>query len=76
MPPKDPELVSLRKELEDLIAKCQVNTCKSMYFVRICLLLLLLKRKCIYFFNSVQLNLFKFVIVSLCNVSINILFDK
>lgn len=24
MPPKDPELVSLRKELEDLIAKCQV----------------------------------------------------
>jgi len=25
MPPKDPELASLRKELEDLIAKCQVN---------------------------------------------------
>jgi len=24
MPPKDPELISLRKELEDLIAKCQV----------------------------------------------------
>lgn len=24
MPPKDPELVALRKELEDLIAKCQV----------------------------------------------------
>lgn len=40
MPPKDPELVSLRKELEDLIAKCQVNTCKSMCYVRICLLLL------------------------------------
>lgn len=53
MPPKDPELVSLRKELEDLIAKCQVNTCKSMYYVKICLLLLLLKHKCIYFFNSV-----------------------
>lgn len=24
MPPKDPELIALRKELEDLIAKCQV----------------------------------------------------
>lgn len=52
MPPKDPELVSLRKELEDLIAKCQVNTCKSMYCVRICLLLLL-KHECIYFFNAI-----------------------
>jgi len=26
MPPKDPELIALRKELEDLIAKCQVIT--------------------------------------------------
>lgn len=26
MPPKDPELIALRKELEDLIAKCQVTT--------------------------------------------------
>lgn len=24
MPPKDPELLTLKKELEDLIAKCQV----------------------------------------------------
>lgn len=56
MPPKDPELISLRKELEDLIAKCQVkNYCHINLCIFICTHLLcfisfiiFLKNKCIF----------------------------
>lgn len=53
MPPKDPELIALRKELEDLIAKCQVIyfdlfLCKY-YFCHLhncfCAIFILLSRK-------------------------------
>lgn len=44
MPPKDPELIALRKELEDLIAKCQVIHFDLFH--------------CIYYFFVIYINYF------------------
>lgn len=59
MPPKDPELVSLRKELEDLIAKCQVTNYfhTNLYVIFICthllcfISLIFLENKCTLILN-------------------------
>lgn len=55
MPPKDPELIALRKELEDLIAKCQVKVMIINLFV--CLLFIVCNK---YF---VKKNLFSILFI-------------